>query len=142
MSVKHDGYEYEAYGSGYVTRPEGSTQDWQPAPEPLPQDVADKFAVRRMAKKGEVQRARPRTEGMFKGGVQGGAIIKPNATLAADAAKIGLSEDEFRTWINDDQAHETRTRIPEKDFDALAQKYNMTPQELRDRFAGRYTSAG
>lgn len=137
MSIKYDGQEYEEYGNGYVMRAAGSTEDWQPAPDPLPREVADRFAVRRMSKRGEVSRPRPRTEGMFKGGARGGAIVKPNPQLAEDAARLGLTEDEMRTRLNDDSSDGTRTRVAEDELDAMAARYNMSPQEIRDRFAGR-----
>lgn len=138
MAVTHEGFEYARFGDGYVMRKAGSKDDWGTVVGELPAEVQDEFTMKRLRKQGKVTSTRPRTAGTFQGGVSGGAIVKPNKAVEEAAAALGISETEFRQWLNDDQPHQTRKRIPEGDLDAIAQRFKMSPQEIRDRFAGRH----
>lgn len=138
MAVTHDGFEYARYGDGYVFRKEGSKDGWGAVVGELPEPVADQFAVKRLAKAGQVTRQRPRTEGQFSGGVSGGAIIKPNKAVEEAAEKLGLTAQEFRQRLTDDSTDGTRARVSDAEFDRIMKPF-MSPQEARDRFAGRFT---
>lgn len=135
MAVTHDGFEYTRYGDGYLTRKEGTTDEWGTVVGELPAPVVEQFAIVNAAKEGRLKRGRPNGVGAGRVDSQG---VKQNPKVDAAAEKLGITPTEFRQWLNDDQPHVTRERIPEKDLDAIAKDFGMTPQEIRDRFAGRH----
>lgn len=120
---------YSASPSGYVQR-ESADHEWEPVPEAQAHEVQEML----IAEKLDAAR-RVRDAGRI------GAVITRAPRNAEIADLLGLTADELaENLAKPDSNAGTRRRLDDAEFDALMSEMGLTPQEARDRFAGRQRS--
>lgn len=129
VQIKREGYEYQRFGNGFVRRKVDSTDDWQETPlDDIDASVLNAF-----------QNAEERRRDRLRRGAAGGVNIHRSKQNEDIASELGLADaDDLAERLVGRRGGGTNTRVSEERFDAIAETLGLTPQEIRDRFAGRF----